>query len=167
MTAIAGAIDLGYRYVETDVRMTRDGVVVLFHDATLERTTNGAGKIVDWLWEDLRHLDAGWSFAVDGDYPHRGCGVGIPRLDEVFATWPDLHLNLDLKAPRIEWAVAEVIIRSNRSRATLIGSFHDRRIARFRRITRGTVATSAGPRVAVAAWMASRRGRRLPARVDA
>ncbi len=159
MTAFAGAVELGYHYVETDVRMTRDGIVVVFHDATLDRTTNGTGRIVDWLWEDLRHLDAGWSFEVDGDYPYRGRGVGIPRLEEVFATWPDLHLNLDLKASGIEWGVAEVIIGMDRRDSTLVASFHDQRIARFRRVTEGTVATSAGSRAAIAAWMASRLGK--------
>ncbi len=162
-TAFAGAIhDLGYRYIETDVRATRDGVVVVFHDERLERTTNGVGKVVDWLWEDLRHLDAAWSFGAEDGYPHRAKGVGIPRLEEVFATWPDVHFNLDLKAPGIEWLVAEVMIRARHSQQVLIGSFHDRRIARFRRITRGGVATSAGTFAAARAWAASRRRRPLP-----
>ena len=167
MTAFAGAVEVGYRYIETDVRVTRDGVVVVFHDADLDRTTNGTGKIADWDWEDLRHLDAGWSFGADDGYPHRGTGVGIPRLDDVFATWPELYVNIDLKAPRSEWAVAEAITRAGRRSSTLIGSFHDRRIAKFRRITRNEIATSAGPAAAVAAWAASRSRRRLVRKVDA
>jgi glycerophosphoryl diester phosphodiesterase len=159
MTAFAGAVELGYRYIETDVRMTADGVVVAFHDATLERTTNGRGAVVDWRWEELQHLDAGWAFGADLGHPLRGRGVRIPRLDEVFAAWPDVHFNIDLKAPGIEWAVAEVIAKAHRQDSTLIGSFRDRRIAKFRRITNGTIATSAGPRGSVAAWMASRTGR--------
>jgi len=162
-TAFAGAIEgHGYRYVETDVRMTRDGVVVVLHDEALDRTTNGVGKVVDWLWDDLRHVDAAWSFGPQEDYPLRGKGVGVPRLDDVLATWPDVHFNIDLKAPDIEWAVAEVAIRSRAVQKLLIGSFHDRRISRFRRVTRGGVATSAGPVAASRAWARSRIGRRLP-----
>lgn len=168
MTAFSGAVEgLGYRYLETDVRATRDGVLVTFHDETLERTTNGVGSIADWLWDDLRHLDAAWSFGAEEGFPFRGTGIGIPRLDEVFATWPEVNVNIDLKADGIEWQVAEAIIRSRRVQKVLIGSFSDRRIARFRRVTRGTVATSAGTAVSVAAWAASRAGRRLPSRPDA
>ncbi len=162
LTAFSGAVDLGYRYIETDVRMTRDGVVVVFHDATLDRTTNGTGAIADWRWEELKHLDAGWGFKPEEDHPQRGVGVRIPRLDEVLKTWPAVHFNIDLKASGIEWAVAEVIVEAGRQDSTLVGSFHDRRIARFRRITGGGVATSAGPRVAAQAWVASRVGHRGP-----
>jgi glycerophosphoryl diester phosphodiesterase len=165
--AFAEAVDMGYRYVEADVRVTRDGVVVVFHDATLDRTTNGTGRVVDWLWEDLRHLDAAWSFGADDGFPYRGGDVRIPRLDEVYATWPDVHLNLDLKAPGIEWSVAEVVTRAHRRSSTLVAAFNDRRIAKFRRITQGEVATSAGPVASVTAWAASRAGRTLPLRVDA
>ena len=168
MVAFAGAVeDLSYRYLETDVRATRDGVLVTFHDATLQRTTNGVGDVADWLWEDLRHLDAAWSFGADDGFPLRGTGVRIPRLDEVFATWPAVNINIDLKDDNLEWPVADAVIRSRRVQKVLIGSFSDRRIARFRRVSRGAVATSAGTAVSVAAWAASRLGRRLPARPDA
>ncbi len=167
MTAFAGAVGMGYRYIETDVRLTRDEVVVAFHDPTLERTTNGAGAIADWRWEELRHLDAAWSFDPAGDHPLRGDGIGIPRLDEIFATWPDVCFNLDLKAAGIEWAVAETIARAGRQDSVLVGSFHDRRIGKFRRITGGEVATSAGSAVAAAAWAASRIGRALRTAVAA
>lgn len=166
-TAFGEAVDLGYRYIETDVRMTNDGIVVVFHDETLERTTNGRGRIVDWRWEELRHLDAAWSFAPERGHPLRNEGIGIPRLDDVFSTWPDVCFNLDLKAPGIEWAVAEVIARSKRQDSVLVGSFHDRRIAKFRRVSGGEVATSAGPRVAMSAWLASRTGRPIRTKVAA
>ncbi|CAN5517996.1 glycerophosphodiester phosphodiesterase [soil metagenome] len=162
-TAVAfqGAVDLGYRYIETDVRITADGVVVVFHDPTLTRTTNGMGRVDAWAWDDLRHLDAAWSFGADRGYPRRGTGVGISRLDDVLAAWPDIHFNIDLKSPRMEWAVAEVIRRTRRQDSVLIAAFSDARIARFRRITRDAVATSAGPRTTARALVASRVG--LPA----
>ena len=51
--AFQGAVDLGFRYIETDVRITRDDVVVVFHDATLDRTTNGTGPVDQWHLADL------------------------------------------------------------------------------------------------------------------
>lgn len=159
--AFQGAVDLGYRYVETDVRITRDGVVVVFHDATLERTTNGAGKVSQWAFEDLQRLDAAWWFDEAGGYPLRGRGVRIRTLEEVFEMWPDVRFNIDLKSPNMEWVVADLIKRHGRDETTLIGSFVDRRVARFRRITRGGVAVSAGPSTVAAMWAASRLGRTI------
>jgi glycerophosphoryl diester phosphodiesterase len=164
-TAVAfqGALDLGLRYIETDVQVTADGVVVVFHDSTLERTTNGVGRVDAWAWEDLRHLDAAWSYGAEQGFPRRGTGVGISRLDDVLTTWPEAHFNIDLKSPGSEWPVAEVIRRTGRQESVLIASFSDARIARFRRITKGVVATSAGPAVAGRALVASRLGRPAPA----
>jgi glycerophosphoryl diester phosphodiesterase len=163
-TAVAfqGALDLGLRYIETDVQVTSDGVPVVFHDDTLQRTTNGVGRVGAWVWEDLRHLDAAWSFDAERGFPLRGTGVGISRLDDVLTTWPEAYFNLDLKAPGSEWAVAEVVRRTGRQESVLIASFSDRRIARFRRITKGVVATSSGPATAGRALLASRLGRPAP-----
>jgi glycerophosphoryl diester phosphodiesterase len=167
--AFDGAVEgLGYHYVETDIRVTRDHIVVVFHDETLERTTNGVGKVSDWDWEDLRHLDAGYRFSPDGEsFPSRGTGVSISRLDDTFERYPEVCFNIDLKAPRSEWAVAEVIARMRASDRALVGSFNDRRIARFRRITKGSIATAAGPSASIAMYAASRLGRTVSRGVDA
>ena len=161
MAAFQGAVDLGYRYIETDVRITRDRVVVVFHDETLDRTTNGVGKVADWLWEDLRHLDAGWSFEQDGEHPARSRGVRIVTLEEAMATFPGVHFNIDLKGPGLEWPVYEVIRDLGREDAALVGSFVDRRTSKFRRVSRGRVATSAGPSAALRMWMAARANRAI------
>jgi len=160
--------DLRYRYIETDIRVTRDGVVVVFHDETLERTTNGTGKVSEWDWDDLRHLDAAYSFTPNGsDFPLRGTGIGISRLDETFDRYADVCFNIDLKEARSEWPVAEVVTKAQRLDSVLIGSFSDRRISRFRRITMGRVATSAGPSEAMAMFAASRLGRTSRRKADA
>lgn len=158
MEAFQGAADLGYRYLEIDVRSTRDGVVAVFHDETLERVTNGSGPISEWEWEDVRRLDAAWSFDPSRGYPRRNAGVRVPSLDELFSTFPDLHVNIDLKGRGLEWAVADLIQRHHRKERTLIGSFRDLRVGRFRRVTRGSVPTAAGPTRAIATWVASRVG---------
>ena len=158
MAAFQGAADLGYRYLEIDVRRTRDGVVVVFHDELLDRVTNGTGKIVEWPSEDLALLDAAWSFAGAQGYPQRGSGIHVPTLDELFTTFPDMYMNIDLKGPKLEWGVADLIKRHRRAERTLVGSFSDNRLARFRRISRGEVPTSAGPSRALSMWAASRGG---------
>lgn len=151
--------DFGYRYVETDVQVTADGIVVVFHDDTLERCTNGVGKVKEWRWEDLRYLDAAYNFSPDEEsFPLRGAGIGISRLDDTFDRYPDLCLNIDLKAKGSEWAVAEVVKRMARQDAVLVGAFSDQRVARFRRITKGRVATAVGPRDSIAMYAASRVG---------
>jgi len=161
MEAFQGAVDLGYHYIETDVQLTADGVVVVFHDDDLDRLTNATGPVRQWRWEDLQQLDAAWSFGAAVDYPMRASGCRISSLAEVLDTFPHQHFNIDLKCAGAEWAVADVIKRSGRERSTLIGGYVDRRSARFRRITRGEVATSAGSRVVIAMWSASRVGRTL------
>lgn len=166
--AFDGAVDLGYLYIETDIRVTSDGVVVIFHDETLERTTNGVGKVSDWTWDALSALDAAYNFSPDGEsFPLRGTGIGISRLDDTLAAYPDVNFNIDLKAKGSEWLVAEVVVRMKRHDTVLIGGFVDARIARFRRITKGAVATSAGPTAAMAMYTASRVGRSVSRKADA
>lgn len=167
MLAFQGAVDLGYRYLELDVRVSADGVVVVHHDANLERTTSGSGRLVDRTLEELRRLDAAHTFGADSAYPHRGMGEQIPTLEEVLLTFPDVHVNIDLKAPGSEWPVAECVTRLRRLDSVLIGSFYDGRIARFRRITKGRVATSVGPATALRMWTASRAGRHIAHKAQA
>lgn len=159
--AFQGAVDLGYRYIETDIQLTADGVVVVFHDDNLDRVTNGTGRIRDWRWEDVSRLDAAWSFGPDDGYPLRDSGHRISRLDDVLATFPAVRFNIDLKCAGAEWAVADVVRRLRREDGVLVGGYHDGRTARFRRITKGEVATSAGRRTVVRMWAASRRGRSI------
>ncbi len=180
LAAFHGAVELGCVYIETDVRITHDDVVVVFHDATLERVTNGAGLVREWRFAELARLDAAYHFDPAGGHPFRSTGVAISSLEEVLLTFPHVHFNIDIKGPGMEWHVAEVIRRLKREDSTLIGSFHDRRLSRYRRIMGDAVATSAGPLTAGAMWLASRVGRTLrspvaayqlpfdsPARIDA
>ena len=168
MYAFAGAVeDLGYHYIEIDVRLTSDGVPVVFHDAKLDRTTSGTGKVVEHTLAEIQAVDAAFHFDPENDYPLRGTGIGVSTLEELYGTWPDVRLNIDLKGPGEEWAVAEIIRAFDAEHRTLIGSFNDRRIARFRRITRGRVAVSAGPTASASMYAASRTGRSIQRKVQA
>jgi glycerophosphoryl diester phosphodiesterase len=167
MTAFQGAIDLGYRYLETDLHVSRDGKVIVFHDDTLERLTPGTGRVWDLDWEDLKHLDTGHHFDPGSGYPWRGQGLRIPLLEELASAFPTAHLNLDLKQDGIEAAVAAEIARLGIGDRVMIGSFHDVRIRRFRTITSGAVATSAGPREIARAVAGARVGRAALGPADA
>ncbi|NND04216.1 MAG: glycerophosphodiester phosphodiesterase [Acidimicrobiia bacterium] len=165
--AFERAVAMGYRYIETDVRISKDGHVVVFHDETLERTTDSRGKVSDWHLDELRKLDAAFHFDHEGGHPLRGQGVRISSLADVFAEFPDVYFNIDLKGPNLEWPVADVIRQAGREDSVMIGSFVGLRTARFRRITNGAVATSAGPRDTIMMWAASRRGRFVRRPVEA
>lgn len=85
------ALEVGADAVELDAKLTADGVVVCHHDRTLERTTNGRGRVLDWTWEALRRLDAGSHFGPEF------AGEPIPRLEDVFAELgPSLLINVEL-----------------------------------------------------------------------
>jgi glycerophosphoryl diester phosphodiesterase len=82
--SFALAVALGADYLELDVHATRDGEIVVLHDAELDRTTDGHGRVCEHTWAEVAALDAGWQFTHDGrGFPYRGQGVRVPRLAEV------------------------------------------------------------------------------------
>lgn len=167
MEAFQNAVDLGYRYLETDLHRTSDGVLVTFHDDTLDRTTDGTGPISRLSWEELTHLDAAYRFAPHEDFPRRGQGVRIPALSEVLEAFPDARLVLDLKQPGFEAELAGFLADHGAEDRVIVGAFSDARLARFRRASRGRVATSSGPAETLAIWTASRFRRPLRTKADA
>lgn len=94
MSAFRRAVDLGARFIETDLHLSRDGEIVAIHDSTLERTTNGHGLVMAHSLDELRLLDAGSWFS------NQFAGERIPTLDEIlnFAGQADIHLYLEIKA---------------------------------------------------------------------
>lgn len=167
MVAFQGAVDLGYRYLETDVHATRDGVLVCLHDPTLDRTTNASGPVLDRDYAELRSVDAAHQFGAGEDYPLRGQGIQIPTLEELLTTFPDTVVTVDLKAPGIEERLHEVIAATGSEDRVIVGSFHDKRLRTFRRVSHGRVATSAGPRETTRFLTAARVGRIPRVRADA
>ena len=113
--------------LELDVHVSRDGEVVVAHDATLERCTDGAGPIDALPWKELARLDAAFHFTPVGaaGTPLRGKGIGIPTLRALLAATPGLRLNVEVKAPSaIDPFVA--LVRSAQCLDRLcIGSEHD------------------------------------------
>ena len=167
MEAFQAAVDLGYRYIETDLHQTSDGVLVVFHDDTLDRTTDGRGPVSAHSWDELGRFDAAYHFAPHEDYPRRDQGVRIPSLAELFDAFPDVRLVLDLKEAGFEADLASFLSANQLEDRVIVGAFSDARLSRFRKASRGRVATSSGPAETLAIWTASRFGRPLRTRADA
>ena len=165
LPAFATAIALGYRYLETDVHLTRDGVLVAFHDARLDRVTDRGGAIAELGICDVQAADAGHAFTADGgkSFPFRGAGIRVPRLEELLVRWPDARINIDPKSDACVAPLVAVIERMAAWDRVCIGSFSDRRLARVRGLSGGRACTAMGPRaVAVAVARAAAGGGRMP-----
>ena len=104
MTAFAAAVESGADGLELDIHLSRDGVPVVIHDETLQRTTDGWGPVAGMTWPRLQQLDAGSWFAAEF------AGESIPALEEVLATFGgQLRLNLELKEFHAGMAVLELL----------------------------------------------------------
>lgn len=130
--AFEHAIALGYRYLETDVHLTNDGVLVAFHDADLERLTGQPGTIADRTWDELCVIDLGE-------------GARIPRLDEVLATFPDASFNIDPKADDAVGPLGDAIEAFDAVDRVGIGAFDDARITALQARFGPGLCTSPGP----------------------
>ncbi|WP_062518210.1 glycerophosphodiester phosphodiesterase [Demequina gelatinilytica] len=131
MAAFQSAVDLGFRYLETDAHGTADGVAVALHDSSLDRTTDSAGDVADLPWERVRHARIG------GVEP-------VPLLEDVLGTWPGVRVNIDVKGESGIVPVAEAIERTGAHDRVCVASFSvQRREATLARLSR-PVATSAG-----------------------
>jgi glycerophosphoryl diester phosphodiesterase len=133
MPAFERAVRIGYRYLETDVHATSDGVLVAFHDAHLERVTDGFGAIASLPWRTV----AGARIA--GREP-------VPRLDELLHAFPQTRFSIDVKAPGAVRPLADAIRRADAWDRVCVGSFSDRRLAAVRAAAGPRLATSMGPR---------------------
>ncbi|MEV7794021.1 glycerophosphodiester phosphodiesterase [Streptomyces sp. NPDC087512] len=127
------AVEAGYRYIETDVHATRDGRLVAFHDATLDRVTDGAGRIADLRWEEVRHA------RVAGEEP-------VPLFEELLEAFPGVRWNIDVKADPALRPLLALIERTNAWDRVCVGSFSEARVVRAQRLAGPRLATSYGTR---------------------
>jgi glycerophosphoryl diester phosphodiesterase len=159
MEAFSGAVGLGYRHLETDLRVTRDGVLVCLHDPTVDRTTDGSGPVTELTFDELSSLDAGYRhMAIDGR-AFRGRGIRVPTLEEAVLAFPDASFVVDLKAENLVGPLYALIERLGLHDRLIVGSFSDRRLQEFRVASAGRVATSTGATLARSWLVASRVGR--------
>jgi glycerophosphoryl diester phosphodiesterase len=131
MAAFRAAVGIGYRYLETDVHTTSDGVLLLFHDAALDRITDGAGRIAELTAAEVARARIG------GLEP-------VPTFDELVAAFPDARFNLDVKDWNSVRSLAAAIERHALHDRVLIASFSDRRRRAVLRLLSRRTASSAG-----------------------
>jgi len=153
LAAFSHAYELGYRYLETDVHLSADGVLLAVHDAALDRVTGEAGSVADLSAAEAAQV------LVGGREP-------VPTLGDLFDALPDARFNVDLKSDGAAAALVELITARRAHDRVLVGSFSPGRMREFRRLSAGLVATSATP-PEVAAFVAVPRAsyRNLPATV--
>ena len=137
MVAFQRAVDLDVDILETDIHRTADGVIVAFHDDTLERVSDGGGRVQDYTFAELQEFDAGYNWTADDGqtFPYRGQGCRIPSLAEVFDAFPDVGVNVDIKqcTPSIVEDFGTLIRKHGRERSVCVGSFNDPTLTAFRR----------------------------------
>jgi len=133
LPAFEGAVALGYRYVETDVHATADGVLVAFHDDVLDRVTDRTGRVAELPWSEVSRA------RVDGREP-------IPLLEDLLGTFPELRVNIDPKADDAVAPLVDVLRRTAAVGRVCVGSFSDKRIARVRAALGEGLCCSLGPR---------------------
>ena len=128
LPSLRHAAAAGAHAVEFDVQRTGDGQLVVLHDATVDRTTNGTGHIERMSLEDARRLDAGYRFTPDGGrtFPYRDREVGIPTLEEAFAEIGHLPAVLEVKSQRAGEALPDWLAKHDVAHRTLFGSFSRR-----------------------------------------
>ena len=133
MAAFAAAIDLGYRYVETDVHATRDEVLVAFHDEGLQRLSGRPEAIADLNWRDLKTVRVGGEHA-------------IPRFEELLEAWPDLRIAVDPKHDQATVPLIGALQRADAIDRVCVGSFSGRRLALARRLGGPRLCTGLSPK---------------------
>ncbi len=132
MEAFQYAIDLGYRYLETDVHVTADGVLAAFHDNDLQRTCGRPGKISELPWSEVSKS------LVDGKAP-------IPLLEDLFGAWPEARINIDCKSNAAIGALVASLRRTNSLQRVCVAAFSDSRLRKLRKQLGEQLCSSLGP----------------------
>lgn len=145
LLALEHAVEIGADILEIDVQLTADGAMVLMHDRSVDRTTDGHGPVAALSLRELRKLDAGYRWSDNGGrtYPFRGKGVRVPMLEEVLERLPAARLNIEMKhaVPALAGPLCALIRGTGAARRVLVASMNEPAIVAFRE-TCPEVATS-------------------------
>lgn len=131
-----GIAGLGVDVLEMDVHMTRDGQIVLIHDDTVDRTTNGTGKVWELTLAEIQALEVGYNWTQDEGttFPYRGRGERIPTLEAVLQKFPAYPMNIEIKQaePPMAEPLCALIKKYNRQNLVIVASFSDAAMQTFR-----------------------------------
>ena len=145
MFAFEHAAELGVDVLEMDLHITQDGVLIINHDETVDRTTDGTGTIEEMTLAEIKALDAGYDWSDDDGktFPYRGMGITVPTLEEIFQAFPNYHMTIEIKKAERSMAVpfCDMIRTYGMQDKVLVASFLDERMTEFRQ-TCPEVATS-------------------------
>lgn len=146
LLAFEHAVALGVDVLEMDISGTSDGTLVVMHDLTVDRTTNGLGPITGMTLAEIQGLDAAYNWSIDdgATFPYRGRGVTVPALEEVFLAFPDMRMNIEIKQqePSIVAPFCQLLRDHRMTDQVLVASFHPETMTEFRQAC-PEVATSA------------------------
>lgn len=128
------AVRQGADAFELDVRLTRDGVPVVLHDSTLDRTTNFRGPVGALTLAELGKVDAGARFSMDGGrtFPFRGEVARVPTLADVLRGFPEVPIMVEVKEPGAQEAVRRVILEEGAVERCVVASEHHAALQVFR-----------------------------------
>lgn len=144
--AMEKSVALGVDVLEMDIHSTVDGVLVLMHDTTVDRTTDGSGEIRAMTLTAIKLLDAGYDWSPDGGvtYPYRGQGIAVPTLEDIFTAFPHMRMNIEIKQaePPIAAPFCSLIREHGVEERVLVASFRGQALDEFRALC-PEVATSA------------------------
>ena len=138
MEAFRHAVELGADVLDTDMHLTKDGVLILMHDQTVDRTTDGTGAIRDLTLAEIKRLDAGYDFSTDDGqtFPYRDQGLTVPTLEELFQTYPDKRFGIEIKQTEpVETAkrFCALIRQYQMQDSVLVSSFRQQNMDEFRK----------------------------------
>ncbi len=124
------ATKLGVDAFDMDAHITKDGQIVLLHDESVDRTTNGSGQVEDKTLAELKQLDAAYKWSSDGGktFPYRGQGILVPTLDEVFQKYPNTRYLVEIKLTKRPLArpFCDLIHKYNMQDKVIVASFHNK-----------------------------------------
>ncbi len=136
MFAFQNAVDLGVDVLEMDVHITKDGTLVLMHDETVDRTTDGTGEIESMTVQELKQLDAGYDWSADEgtSFPFRGQGITVPTIEEVFTAFSEMRMTIEIKKTNASMIrpFCDLIRKYNMQDKVLVASFYDDKLKEFR-----------------------------------
>lgn len=153
MVAFEYAVAIGADMLEMDVHATADGTIVVIHDDTIDRTTNGSGAVRELSIDEFQSYDAGYNWqppdAEDDTYPFRGMGIVHPTLETVLAAFPDMPMTIELKPedPAMVPDFCALLQTYDMTDQVIVASFHDNVMAAFREECPGVPTSAASSEV--------------------